>query len=131
MLCIGRSRGQNPPGLRPLGFWPWDLPTHNIHHDTSSAFSNNVPLSSNRALLYFTVLSISQEPYLNVQLSVPKPRLTVQFPLPEMYLTVQLQLSEPFDSTVPSNKAVFDHTVSSTSAPLGCKEPTQCSTQKV
>ena len=23
---------------------PWDLPRHNIHHDTSSAFSNNVPL---------------------------------------------------------------------------------------
>ena len=22
---------------------PWDLPRHNIHHDTSSAFSNNVP----------------------------------------------------------------------------------------
>ena len=22
----------------------WDLPRHNIHHDTSSAFSNNVPL---------------------------------------------------------------------------------------
>ena len=44
MLCLGRSRGQNPRGLRPLGFWPWDLPRHNIHHDTSSAFSNNVPL---------------------------------------------------------------------------------------
>ena len=43
MLCLGRSRGQNPWGLRPLGFWPWDLPRHNIHHDTSSAFSNNVP----------------------------------------------------------------------------------------
>ena len=40
MLCLKRSRGQNPRGLRPLGFWPWD----NIHHDTSSAFSNNVPL---------------------------------------------------------------------------------------
>ena len=44
MLCLGRSRGQNPWGLRPLRFWPWDLPRHNIHHDTSSAFSNNVPL---------------------------------------------------------------------------------------
>ena len=43
MLCLGRSRGRNPRGLRPLGFWPWDLPRHNIHHGTSSAFSNNVP----------------------------------------------------------------------------------------
>ena len=23
---------------------PWDLPRHNIHLDTSSAFSNNVPI---------------------------------------------------------------------------------------
>ena len=23
---------------------PWDLPRHNIHHDTSSAFSNNVSM---------------------------------------------------------------------------------------
>ena len=30
----------------PLGFWPWDLPKHNNHHDTSSAFSNNIPLYS-------------------------------------------------------------------------------------
>ena len=44
MLCLVRSRDQNPWGLRPLGFWPWDLPRHNIHHGTSSAFSNNVPL---------------------------------------------------------------------------------------
>ena len=27
-----------------LGFWPWDLPRHNIHHGTSSAFSKNVPV---------------------------------------------------------------------------------------
>ena len=39
----GRSRGQNPGGLRPLGFWPWDLPRHSIHHNTPSAFRNNVP----------------------------------------------------------------------------------------
>ena len=44
MLCLGRYRGQNPWGLPPLGAWPWDLPRHNIHHDTSSAFSNNVPV---------------------------------------------------------------------------------------
>ena len=42
MLCLGGSRGQNPRRLRPLGFWPWDLPRYSIHHDTSSAFSNNV-----------------------------------------------------------------------------------------
>ena len=30
-------------GLRPLGFWPWDLPRHSIHHGTPSAFQNNVP----------------------------------------------------------------------------------------
>ena len=47
MLCLGRSRGQNPRGLRPLGFWPCNLPRHNIHHDTSSAFSNNVPVYQN------------------------------------------------------------------------------------
>ena len=44
MLCLRRSRPQNPRGLRPLGLWPWDLPRHSIHHDTSSAFSNNVPI---------------------------------------------------------------------------------------
>ena len=44
MLCFGKSRGQIPWGLRPLGFWPWNHPRHSIHHDTSSAFSNNVPL---------------------------------------------------------------------------------------
>ena len=43
---VPRSKpsGPVPQALRPLGFWPWDLPRHNIHHDTSSAFSNNVPL---------------------------------------------------------------------------------------
>ena len=39
MLCLGRSQGQNPRGRRPQGFWPRDLPRHNIHHDTSKAFS--------------------------------------------------------------------------------------------
>ena len=34
MLCLGKSRGQNPRGLRPLGFWPRDLLRHSIHHDT-------------------------------------------------------------------------------------------------
>ena len=52
MLCLGRSRGQNPRGLRPLGFWPWDLPRHNIHHGTSSAFSNNVPLYTVHCVMY-------------------------------------------------------------------------------
>ena len=33
-----------PSGPLALGFWPWDLPRRNIHHDTSSAFSSNVPL---------------------------------------------------------------------------------------
>ena len=31
---------------------PWDLPRHNIHHDTSSAFSNNVPLYIYTAACY-------------------------------------------------------------------------------
>ena len=44
MLCLGRSRGQTPWGLQPLGFWPWDLPRHSIHHDTPLAFPNNEPL---------------------------------------------------------------------------------------
>ena len=26
------------------GFWPWDIPRHSIHYDTSSAISNNVPV---------------------------------------------------------------------------------------
>ena len=39
MLCLGRSQGQNPRGRRPHGFWSQDLPRHNIHHDTSKAFS--------------------------------------------------------------------------------------------
>ena len=37
-------RPKNPLGLWPLGFWPWDLPRDSIHHDTPSAFPNNVPL---------------------------------------------------------------------------------------
>ena len=32
-----------PSGPAAPRFWPWDLPRHNIHHGTSSAFSNNVP----------------------------------------------------------------------------------------
>ena len=44
MECLGRSHGQNPRGLRPLGFLPWGLPRHSIHHDTPSAFPNNVPI---------------------------------------------------------------------------------------
>ena len=39
----GGPTAKNPRGLRPLGFWPWDLPRHSIHHDTSSAFTYNVP----------------------------------------------------------------------------------------
>ena len=35
-----------PLGPATRGFWPWDLPRHSIHHDTSSAFSNNVPVYS-------------------------------------------------------------------------------------
>ena len=30
---------------------PWDLPRHNIHHDTSSTFSNNVPESTFKTTL--------------------------------------------------------------------------------
>ena len=40
---------------------PWDLPRHSIHHDTSLAFSNNVPVCTLRSTLYtkqmFTVHS--------------------------------------------------------------------------
>ena len=48
MLCLGRSQGQNPRGRRPRGFWPRDLPRHNIHHDTSKAFSYNVIIIATR-----------------------------------------------------------------------------------
>ena len=36
--------GQNPRGLWPLRFWPWDFPRDSIHHDTHSAFTQIVPL---------------------------------------------------------------------------------------
>ena len=39
MLCLGKSQGQKPRGRRPQGFWPRDLPRHNIQHDTSKVFS--------------------------------------------------------------------------------------------
>ena len=39
--CQGRFQGQNPRGRRPQGFWPRDLPRHNIHHDTSKVFTNS------------------------------------------------------------------------------------------
>ena len=29
---------KNPWGLRPQGFWPWDLPRKSIQHDTPKAF---------------------------------------------------------------------------------------------
>ena len=44
MESLGRSFGQKPLVLRPFGFWPWNLPRYSIHHDTHSAFPNNVPL---------------------------------------------------------------------------------------
>ena len=37
---------------------PWDLPRHNIHHGTSSAFSNNVPMFLTRV----EVLSVTSIP---------------------------------------------------------------------
>ena len=36
-------------GLRLLGFLPGDLPRDSIHHDTPSAFQNNVPVFRCRA----------------------------------------------------------------------------------
>ena len=69
MLCLGRSRGPNPWGLRPLWFWPWDLPRHNIHHDTSSAFSNNVPLQWSVYSVQCTVYSVQCTVY-SVQCTV-------------------------------------------------------------
>ena len=51
MLCLGRSRGKNPRGLRPLGFWPWDLPRHNIHHGTSKVFSWALTKSTQQKLI--------------------------------------------------------------------------------
>ena len=44
MESIERSAAKNPWGLRPLGFWPWDLPRDSIHHDTPTAFPHIVPL---------------------------------------------------------------------------------------
>ena len=48
MECLGRSQGQNPRGRRPQGFLQQDLPRHNIHHDTSKAFSYNVIIIATR-----------------------------------------------------------------------------------
>ena len=42
--AAGGPSAKNPWGLRHLGFWPWDLSRHSIHHDTLSAFPNNVPV---------------------------------------------------------------------------------------
>ena len=36
-------RPKNLGACGPSGFWPCDLPRHSIHHDTPSAFPNNVP----------------------------------------------------------------------------------------
>ena len=41
---LGKSCGQNPWGVRPLGDWPWDVPRDSIHHDTPLAFPHIVPL---------------------------------------------------------------------------------------
>ena len=39
---LRKSHGQNPRGLRPLVFWPWNFSKDSIHHSTPSAFPNNV-----------------------------------------------------------------------------------------
>ena len=44
MESLRKSLSQNPWGLRPLGFWPWDCPRDSIHHDTPSAFPHIVPV---------------------------------------------------------------------------------------
>ena len=44
LIFSGGLGSKNPCGLRPLGFWPRDLPRHSIHHDTAMDFSNNVPI---------------------------------------------------------------------------------------
>ena len=50
--------------MLPIGFWPWDLPRHFIHHDTSSAFSNNVPLYNVLSLVHLlTSLTVQAVPY--------------------------------------------------------------------
>ena len=44
--------------------WPWDLPRHNIHHDTSSAFSNNVPFFLPNALkIGFNTVNVCNSSY--------------------------------------------------------------------
>ena len=40
IMMNGVPVAKNLPGLRPLGFWRWDP-----HHDTPSAFPNNVPIT--------------------------------------------------------------------------------------
>ena len=35
----GGPKAKTTRGRRPQGFWPWDLPRHNVHHDTSKVFS--------------------------------------------------------------------------------------------
>ena len=57
-----------PSGPAPLGFWPWDLLRHNIHHDTSSAFSNNVPV------LHSFIRLIKIGPYLTETVFTPTPK---------------------------------------------------------
>ena len=37
---------------------PWDLPRHNIHHDTSSAFSNNVPICQSVSVPHLAMSAI-------------------------------------------------------------------------
>ena len=47
---VPRPKTLGAAGLK--GFWPWDLPTDSIHHDTLMAFTYNVILWSSQISLW-------------------------------------------------------------------------------
>ena len=63
------QNGQNPRGLRPLGFWPWDFPRDFIHHYTPSAFPHIVPVHCSSHTTVSTVHCSSHTAVLSVHCS--------------------------------------------------------------
>ena len=64
----------------PSGILPWDLPRHNIHHNTSLAFSNNVPVCGLQCVLFRLQVVVQLE-----TLDLSRGRWSQLAPLPAAY----------------------------------------------
>ena len=67
MTLYGKSLGcrvvNGVPKGSPAAFgsWPWDFPKDSIHHSTTSAFPNNVPVVTVGTLVTFVITQITEK----------------------------------------------------------------------